>query len=112
MEATKVRLEAVASLPGTDGSNPFPSSGESGANLIFGGESHLISALIALSCPSVPSSLAPISREYPATSAARIAARRRLWLMLLRQPPTAGPTAIVRDALGYASALHPVQSRA
>jgi hypothetical protein len=28
MEATKVRLEAVAYLPGTDGSNPFPSSGE------------------------------------------------------------------------------------
>jgi hypothetical protein len=33
MEATKVRLEAVAYLPGTDGSNPFPSSGESRANL-------------------------------------------------------------------------------
>jgi hypothetical protein len=28
-EATKVRLEAVAYLPGTDGSNPFPSSSES-----------------------------------------------------------------------------------
>ena len=28
-EATKVRLEAVAYLPGTDGSNPFPSTGES-----------------------------------------------------------------------------------
>ena len=26
--ATKVRLEAVAYLPGTDGSNPFPSSGD------------------------------------------------------------------------------------
>src|SRR4029077_9193267 len=26
-------------VPGTDGSNPSPSSGESGANLIFGGES-------------------------------------------------------------------------
>jgi hypothetical protein len=25
---------------GTDGSNPLPSSGESGANLIFGGEYH------------------------------------------------------------------------
>src|SRR6516162_1696861 len=34
MEATKVRLEAVAYLPGTDGSNPFPSSEESAANLI------------------------------------------------------------------------------
>src|SRR6516164_10111341 len=32
----------------------------------------------ALRCSSVPSSSAPISREYPATSAARIAARRRL----------------------------------
>jgi hypothetical protein len=30
---------------------------------------------------SVPSSSAPISREYPTTSAARIAARRRLWFM-------------------------------
>ena len=29
MEATKIRLEAVASLPGTDGSNPFRSSEES-----------------------------------------------------------------------------------
>ena len=29
-EATKVRLEAVAYLPGTNGSNPIPSSGESG----------------------------------------------------------------------------------
>jgi hypothetical protein len=29
MEATKVRLEAVAYLPGTDGSNPSPSTGES-----------------------------------------------------------------------------------
>src|SRR5882672_10864624 len=28
------------SLRGTEGSNPLPSSGESGANLIFGGESH------------------------------------------------------------------------
>src|SRR6516162_2379667 len=28
-EATKVRLEAVAYLPGTNGSNPIPSSGES-----------------------------------------------------------------------------------
>ena len=27
--SAKVRLEAIASLPGTDGSNPFPSSGES-----------------------------------------------------------------------------------
>jgi hypothetical protein len=26
-------------VPGADGSNPSPSSGESGANLIFGGES-------------------------------------------------------------------------
>jgi hypothetical protein len=33
-EATKFRLEAVAYLPGTDGSNPFPSSMESAANLL------------------------------------------------------------------------------
>jgi hypothetical protein len=33
-EATKVRLQAVAYLPGTDGSNPFRSSGES-ANYRF-----------------------------------------------------------------------------
>jgi hypothetical protein len=32
-EATKVRPEAVAYLPGTDGSNPVPSTGESGTNL-------------------------------------------------------------------------------
>src|SRR6516162_10022425 len=31
--ATKVRLQAVAYLPGTNGSNPSRSSGESGANL-------------------------------------------------------------------------------
>ena len=30
--ATKVRLQAVAYLPGTNGSNPVPSSAESGAN--------------------------------------------------------------------------------
>jgi hypothetical protein len=34
-EAQKSRLEAVAYLPGTDGSNPFPSTGESKANPIF-----------------------------------------------------------------------------
>jgi len=31
-DATKVRLEAVAYLPGTDGPNPGPSSAESGTN--------------------------------------------------------------------------------
>jgi hypothetical protein len=35
-EATKVRLKAVAYLPGTDGSNPFPSTGESVANWLSG----------------------------------------------------------------------------
>src|SRR5206468_8880277 len=35
----------------------------------------------ALRRSSVPSSSAPISREYPATSAARIAASRRVWLI-------------------------------
>jgi hypothetical protein len=45
----------------------------------------------------VPSSSAPISREYPTTSAARIAARRRVWLTSSRPPRGAGPiiTALV-----------------
>ena len=34
------RRNSVAIAGGTDGSNPLSSSGESGANLIFGGESH------------------------------------------------------------------------
>jgi hypothetical protein len=37
-ETTKVRLEAVAYLPGTDGSNPFPSTGESHGEFAIGGE--------------------------------------------------------------------------
>src|SRR5258708_29443179 len=45
------------------------------------------SARIDLSRSRVPSSSAPINREYPATSAARIAARRRLWVMTLPPPP-------------------------
>src|SRR6478672_4606845 len=36
--APKVRLEAEAYLPGTDGSNPFPSCAESAANFVFGRE--------------------------------------------------------------------------
>jgi hypothetical protein len=47
---------------------------------IFGSTNSRRSALRPL---SVPSSSALISREYPATSAARIAARRRIWLMTL-----------------------------
>ena len=54
----------------------------------------------ALRRSSVPSSSAPISREYPATSAARIAARRRVWLMSPRPPPGAGPTGTARGARG------------
>ena len=34
MKATKVRIEAVAYLPGTDGSNPFPSCKESATKTI------------------------------------------------------------------------------
>src|SRR6267154_2270951 len=34
---------------GTDGSNPVPSSGESGANLIFGGECHRWPSVTAIS---------------------------------------------------------------
>ena len=55
---------------------------------------------IAFSAASVPSSSAPISREYPATSAARMAARRRVWLMSARRSPGAGPKQITRDARG------------
>jgi hypothetical protein len=44
-------------------------------SLIFGSTS---SRRCALSRSCVPSSSAPISREYPATSAARIAVRRRI----------------------------------
>src|SRR6201997_865901 len=46
----------------------------------------------ALRRSSGPSSPAPISREYPATSAARIAVRRRVWLMSPRPPLDAGRT--------------------
>src|SRR6516162_50838 len=42
-------------------------------------------ARIDLSRLRVPSSSSPISREYPDTSAARIAARRRVWLIWSRQ---------------------------
>src|SRR6516165_4042063 len=49
---------------------------------IFGSRSSRRSALRR---SSVPSSSAPISREYPATSAARIAARRRVVVMSLTQ---------------------------
>ena len=43
----------------------------------------------------------PISREYPATSAARIAARRRVWVMSPRLPLAARPRGKARDALGF-----------
>src|SRR5262249_37944198 len=39
-----------------------------------------------------------LSREYPATSAARIAARRRVWLTSPRSPPSAGPRDKARAA--------------
>ena len=55
----------------------------------------------------LPSS-APMSREYPATSAARIAARRRVWLMPSRPPPGAGPRGKARDARGSAGWCGPV----
>src|SRR5215472_2220624 len=57
----------------------------------------------------VPSSSTPISHEYPATSAARIAARRRVWVMLLRQQPTAGQIGTVRDAQGFGTGLPKVR---
>ena len=48
-----------------------------------------------------PSSSAPKRREYPATSAARMAARRRVWLTSRRRPLNAGPTGIARAALRF-----------
>jgi hypothetical protein len=57
----------VGPLRGTAGSNPFLSSGESGANLIFGGESHRSPRIRSFSVP-VPDSgsrsrYAPLSLE-------------------------------------------------
>jgi hypothetical protein len=64
-------------------------------SVIFGSIS---SARIALSRLRVPSSSVPISREYPATSAASIAARRRVWLMSPRPRPSADRTRTARGA--------------
>jgi len=47
------------------------------------------SARMAFSAWRVPPSSAPISREYPATSAAKIAARRRVAVILPASPPCA-----------------------
>src|SRR5262249_48309001 len=53
----------------------------------------------------------PISREHPATSAARIAARRRVWLMSPRPPPSVGPIETVHgaQACGTAAGAVPVR---
>jgi signal transduction histidine kinase len=48
----------------------------------------------------VPSSSAPISREYPATSAARIAARRRVVVIPARPSPNVTPIREARGARG------------
>jgi len=60
----------------------------------------LSSRLSAFNAASVPSSSAPISLEYPATSAARIAASRRVWVTSLCPPPGADPIATARGAPG------------
>ena len=62
------------------------------------------SARIALSRARVPPSSAPIRREYPATSAAKIAARRRVWFMSPRPSRGAGPKAAAHDVRGFGAA--------
>jgi hypothetical protein len=54
---------------------------------------------------------APISREYPATSAARIATSRRVWLMSSRQPPAAGLLSRTLDARRCANASRAARQR-
>ena len=54
---------------------------------------------------------APISREYPATSAGRIAARRRVWLMSPRRQQAADPTGKARAARCFADSWRPVSRR-
>ena len=66
-------------------------------SVIFGSIS---SARIDLSRLRVPSSSAPISREYPATSAAKIAARRRVAVMIPRPQLDAGPRGRTRGPRG------------
>src|SRR5271166_3709029 len=66
----------------------------------------------ALRRSSVPSSSAPISREYPATSAARIAARRRVWLTSPHPPSAAGRTGTARDARRSAGSSRPISREA
>jgi len=57
------------------------------------------------------SSSTPISREYPATSAARIAARRRVVVIPSRPPPNGGPKDRICDARDCANARHPAPPR-
>src|SRR5215470_10836970 len=71
---------ASTTLPNSAG-NPSPVvfTARPRCSLILGSAS---SPRSAFRRSSVPSSSVPISRESPATSAARIAARRRVWLIL------------------------------
>jgi hypothetical protein len=69
----------------------------------------MTSARIDLSRLSVPSSSVPMSREYPAMSAATIAARRRVWVMSRRQRPTASPTGEARSARDFGKGRVSVQ---
>src|SRR5580704_1091212 len=72
-------------------------------SVIFGS---ITSARIDLNRLRVPSSSAPISREYPATSAARIAARLRVWLILPRQQLDADPIGIAYGAQDFGIGKH------
>src|SRR5271165_944948 len=69
------------------------------------------SAFMVLGAWRVPASSVPISREYLATSEARIVARRRVWFMSLRRPPNAGPLSRALDAPGCANAWHAARRR-
>ena len=76
--ATAQRTASTTLANSTSRPSPVVLTMRPWCSAIFGSRSSRRSALRR---SSVPSSSAPISREYPATSAARIAARRRVWLM-------------------------------
>src|SRR3984893_7966695 len=76
--ATAQRTASTTLANSTSMPSPVVLTTRPWCSAIFGSTS---SRRTALRRSSVPSSSAPISREYPATSAARIAARRRVWLM-------------------------------
>src|SRR4029077_7880446 len=66
------RPNGLMARPGTESSNPSPSSGESGANLIFGGESHRWLSGIAAECVFVDERGAVGIRLKPAAAIVRL----------------------------------------